>query len=326
MAWGWVQARLHQLLRQHPWLPPHGSLLIGVSGGQDSLCLLRLLIDLQPHWHWSLQVVHCNHGWREDAQANAEFVQTLSETWGVTCRVAIAPPEIKTQKTEAAARAWRYQVFTEMAQGQNCSHVVTGHTASDQAETVLLNLLRGSGLDGLSSLTWQRSLTPEISLVRPLLWITRDETASFCQGQGISPWPDATNEQLTYRRNRIRQELIPYLQEHFNAQVEPALARTSDLLQGDREYLEAQALALRLTLEQSHPPGLHRVMLGQAHLALQRRVVRQFLQQHLSRRSNYAQIAKFLHLLTAPNHSQTDPFPGGAIARVDHPWIQLIFP
>lgn len=324
MTWGVVQAQLHQLLRQFGWLPPQASLLIGVSGGQDSLCLLRLLLDLQPHWHWSLQVVHCNHGWREDAQGNAEFVQALSETWGVACSVAIAPADTKT--TEAAARAWRYQVFTEMAQDQHCSHVVTGHTASDQAETLLLNLLRGTGLDGLSSLTWQRSLTPEICLVRPLLGMTRDETASFCQDQGISPWLDATNDHLTYRRNRIRQELIPYLQQHFNPQVEPALARTADLLQGDREYLEAQARNLRLTLEQKPPPGLNRVILGQAHHALQRRVVRQFLEQHLARGSTYAQIEKFLHLLTAPNHSQTDPFPGGAIARVEHPWIQLIFP
>lgn len=323
MAWGLVHARLHQCLRQHQWLPAQASILIGVSGGQDSLCLLRLLLDLQPHWHWQLQVVHCNHGWRSDAQANTEFVQTLSEAWGVPCDVVIAPD---IPKTEAAARTWRYQIFTQVAKTQNCSHVVTGHTASDQAETLLFNVLRGTGLDGLASLTWQRSLSSGIFLVRPLLFMTRSETASFCECHEIPFWLDSTNTDLSYRRNRIRHELIPYLQTHFNPQIEPALARASALLQGDRDYLEHQATQLRLSLEQEDAAGLNRVLLGQTHLAMQRRIVRQFLEQQLQRGSTYTQVEKFLHLLSAPNHSQTDPFPGGAIARVNHPWIQLLFP
>jgi len=212
-------------------------------------------------------------------------------------------------------RSWR--------RSQDSSYLVTGHTASDRAETLLYNLMRGSGADGLQALTWQRSLSPEIKLVRPLLSLTRAETAQFCEEFDLPIWEDSTNQDLKYARNRIRQELLPYLQQHFNPQVEKALAQANELLQADVEYLEQTAIALRQQAQHPAQAGLNRLVLRSAPLTLQRRVIRQFLQRALTSEINFEQIEKLISLITAPNRSQTDPFPGGAIAVVEGEWIWL---
>ncbi|MEP0869731.1 tRNA lysidine(34) synthetase TilS [Trichocoleus desertorum AS-A10] len=319
-TWTPLHAKVHQTLRSRQLLPRQRRLLIAVSGGQDSLCLAKLLLDLQPKWNWQVAIAHCDHRWRADSEANAAHVQQLAQSWQVEFYQRTATQALP---SEAAARAWRYQALTEIAQAHAYQCLVTGHTASDRAETLLYNLMRGSGADGLQALTWQRASSPEIMLVRPLLNLTRPETAQFCQVFNLPVWEDSTNQDLKYARNRIRQELLPYLQQHFNPQVEKALAQATELLQADVEYLEQAAIALRQQAQHPSQRGLNRLVLGSAPLALQRRVVRQFLQAALTKALNFEQIEKVTNLITAPNRSQTDPFPGGAIAVVEGEWIWL---
>ncbi|HEY9598851.1 MAG TPA: tRNA lysidine(34) synthetase TilS, partial [Cyanophyceae cyanobacterium] len=284
LRWTPLHARLHRLLRQRRLLPEHQNLLVAVSGGQDSLCLIKLLLDLQQKWGWQLAIAHCDHRWPSD-EGIAEHVQQLAQDWSVPFYLKVAP-EVKT--SEAAARQWRYQALTEVAQTHHYQIIVTGHTKSDRAETILYNLMRGAGADGLQSLTWQRPLTQEVQLVRPLLDIMRSETFEFCQQQHLPIWEDSYNQNLNYARCRIRQELLPYLKTHFNPQVETALARTAELLHADVEYLESMAQELRqqatITLsdrKQNIEPDnsssydilkLNRLVLRQASLSLQRRV------------------------------------------------------
>ncbi|MFE4104729.1 tRNA lysidine(34) synthetase TilS [Almyronema epifaneia] len=322
--WTLLHAHLHQLLRSQLWLPAQQSLLVAVSGGQDSLCLLRLLLDLQPKWGWRLLVAYCDHRWPADA-GNAAFVAAVTQTWQVplVVQAAVVPP-----CGEAAARHWRYQVLTAIAHTYQCRYVVTGHTASDRAETILYNLVRGSGLNGLQTLTWQRSLTPEISLVRPLLKMTRAETGQFCQSRQIEVWADATNENLAYARNRIRLEVLPYLQQHFNPRVEQTLAQTAELLAAEVDYLEAIAhdLYQQAIAAVSQPPQwrIHRPSLQSSHIALQRRVIRQLLQQMMPSQPTFGHIEKLVNLLEAPNRSQSDPLPGGICAQVEDDWITFV--
>ena len=184
------------------------------------------------------------------------------------------------------------------------------------------------GADGLQALTWKRPLDSGIVLVRPLLEISRSETGQFCQNMHIKVWSDSTNQDLKYARNRIRQELIPILQ-CFNPQVESTLAQTAELLQAEVEYLEqaAHQLSQQAIWDQqvAHqlPIRLNRRVLQTAPLALQRRVMRQILQQILPNNPSFEHIEKLTALITAPNRSQTDPFPGGAIAYVNKDWIEL---
>ncbi|MEH2293170.1 tRNA lysidine(34) synthetase TilS [Nostoc sp.] len=322
MVWTPLHAKIHRTIRSRHLFERNQRLLIAVSGGQDSLCLIKLLLDLQSKWGWDLGIAHCDHRWRSDSQANANHVENLAKTWGISFYLETANQPIN---SEAAARDWRYQALSAIAQANNYQYIVTGHTASDRAETLLYNLIRGTGADGLQALTWQRPLTTGIMLVRPLLEITRSQTEQFCQEFKLPIWEDSTNQDLQYARNRIRQELIPYLRENFNPQVESALAQTAELLQAEVEYLEKAAQELReKALGMGHEEvRLNRRVLQKAPLALQRRVMRQVLQQILTDAPSFEHIEKLTALIIAPNRSQTDPFPGGAIAQVEGDWICL---
>ncbi len=336
--WTLLHTQLHRTLRSRQLLPESQRLLVAVSGGQDSLCLIQLLLDLEPKWKWQIAIVHCDHRWRSDSQANADYIEQLAHGLQVPFYREIAdiiPP------TEAAARQWRYQVFSQIAQRNNYAYIVTGHTKSDRAETLLYNLIRGSGSDGLQALTWRRALklecpdlnsllTNSITLVRPLLDITREQTGQFCQEKGLKIWVDSTNDDLHYARNRIRQELLPYLQTHFNPKVESHLAQTAELLRAEVNYLETVTETLFqqvviLENDSKNPLKINRLVLRQTHEALQRRVSRKVLQQVMSTTPNFEQIEKLNALISAPNRSQTDPFPGGAIAIVDGEWIIFHF-
>jgi tRNA(Ile)-lysidine synthase len=328
VSWTLFHAQLHQTLRSRQLLPKTQRLLVAVSGGQDSLCLIQLLLDLQPKWGWQLAIAHCNHGWRTDSTANANYIQQLAQSLQLPYYQLTASD---LAKTEASARKWRYQVLAEVAKNHQYSYVVTGHTKSDRAETLLYNLVRGSGADGLQALSWQRPLQIQgqtvATLVRPLLDMTRSQTGEFCQQRQLKIWQDQTNADLNYARNRIRQELLPYLQTHFNPQVEGTLAQTVELLQADVFYLEQQTAALyqqAILASDAAEIKINRLVLRPAPLALQRRVMRRILIQILPKSPNFDQIEKLTALIAAPKHSQTDPFPGGAIAQVEGDWILLI--
>ncbi|MFN6567017.1 tRNA lysidine(34) synthetase TilS [Dendronalium sp. ChiSLP03b] len=332
MVWTSLHAKIHRTIKSRCLFERKQRLLVAVSGGQDSLCLIKLLLDLQPKWGWHLGIAHCDHRWRSDSQANANHVEDLAKTWGISFYLETAKEALN---SEAAARNWRYQALSAIAQANNYQYIVTGHTKSDRAETLLYNLIRGTGADGLQALTWQRPLTADVMLVRPLLEVTRLQTEQFCQEFDLPIWEDSTNQDVKYARNRIRQELIPYLQTNFNPNVESALAQTAELLQAEVEYLEQTAQQLREEAMESRDAinrvctrvgdivslRLNRRVLQKAPLALQRRVMRQVLQEILADAPNFEHIEKLTALITAPNRSQTDPFPGGAIALVQGNWI-----
>ena len=353
-SWTLLHTKIHRTIRERHLFQRHQNLLLAVSGGQDSLCLSKLLLDLQAKWGWQLGIVHCDHRWRNDSEANANHVANLAEIWGIPFYLETATETID---SEASARNWRYKVLSKIAKENNYECILTGHTASDRAETLLYNLIRGTGADGLQALTWKRPLIDDITektfLVRPLLEITRTQTQEFCQEFQLPVWEDSTNQDLKYARNRIRQELLPYLRENFNPKAESVLAQTAEILQAEVEYLEEAATQLRQeALNNSKfkiPFGktsglqnsklgsgelgvgigdkrvikLNRQILKKAPLALQRRVMRQVLQEILPSSPNFEHIEKLTALITAPNRSQTDPFPGGVIAKVENEWIWI---
>ncbi len=324
--WSDRHAQIHRGLRGRSLLLQGCGVVVAVSGGQDSIALLKLLVDLQPQWHWRLWAVHCDHRWRPDSAENAAFVANLCQNWGVPCQVITAETQ---PTTEAAARQWRYKVLGDAAQTLGATHIATGHTATDRAETLLYNLLRGSGTDGLQALAWQRPLSsdqPGLTVVRPLLDLTRQDTEQFCQQFGLPWWIDSTNTDPTYARNRLRLEVFPLLQRHFNPKVEQALAQTAEILAAEVVLLDqmTEDLYTKVVQKRDAPWCIQRSALQSAPLALQRRVLRRLLQQVMTAPITFDHIEKLVALISAPNRSQTDPFPGGWLARVEGDQIWFI--
>ncbi len=342
-----VRIKVNQTLRQYPTLlPPQTCLLLAISGGQDSLCLLEILRTLQPKWGWRLLVAHCNHRWRNDADLNADHVMQLCQQWQIPSLILTQPDDIP--KTEAGARQWRYSALTELAQNENTNRIVTGHTLTDRAETLLFNLCRGSGADGLSALGWQRNLTPEhisvsistniaenmpeIKLVRPLLGVHRDETLAVCQQRNLTIWEDSTNHDVHYRRNRLRHEVMPYLTTHFNPQLENALSNLAEILTAESDYLETQAQEFWAHPNQfciatsTNNPALDRHALNSYPLALQRRIIRHFLQSNLGTMPTFDQIQQVHGLINAPHGSRTAPIHQNISVAVSQNWLILQIP
>ncbi|GAX77931.1 hypothetical protein CEUSTIGMA_g5373.t1 [Chlamydomonas eustigma] len=258
-----LHVHVMQVTRSKDLLKPNDHILIAVSGGQDSLCLAQILKDLARSRSWKLQVAHCDHRWRADSEANAIHVAGLSKLWGLPYHLCTAPEP--PPSTEAAARTWRYEALAKLATCLGCNVVVTGHTATDRAETLLVNLIRGAGADGMQALAWSRPLEGAgVNLVRPLLTVSREQTLELCLRHGLEIWEDSTNADNKYRRNRIRNELMPYLRLHFNPRTDEALARTAEVLQDEVIFLEeaaAQLLAMSLVDETECVPTLSNILL-----------------------------------------------------------------
>jgi tRNA(Ile)-lysidine synthase len=243
-AWSREHLRLHRSLQRQPELLPQGAaLLLAVSGGQDSMALLGLLLGLQRLHDWRLVLWHGDHGWRDASARQAdELARWCAQRGLMVIRDADSG---ESAASEARARAWRYERLLQRAREQGCSHVVTGHTASDRAETLLLHLARGSHRRGLASLRTQRSLGDGVALSRPLLLFSRSETARICRDLDLPIWLDASNSDRRFSRNRLRHEVLPVLE-----QLHPGAARrlsgTAERLSREHEVqLEWQRIALQ---------------------------------------------------------------------------------
>lgn len=218
-------------------------LLVAVSGGQDSMALLDALHSLSDSCRLDLTCAHFDHGLRgAESAADAEFVRDHCVDLGIRFIIgraeAAMPPG-----DEAAAREARYAFLSEALLSAGGDAVAVGHSATDQAETVLLNLVRGAGIGGLSAMREDSVLrlgAASLRLIRPLLAVTRDDLGQYCLGVGISARIDSSNESDAYTRNRVRRRLMPMLRT-FNPAVEDSLARLARNSAQAEDFLEAKA-------------------------------------------------------------------------------------
>lgn len=218
-------------------------LLVGVSGGADSLCLLHLLWRLRERFSMTLTAGHINHLMRgEQAEKDARFVADFAKSLGVETRTAQAdvPGMAKTQNIslEEAGRRSRYTFLEEMARDCGAASIAMGHTSSDQVETVLLNFLRGSGAEGLAGMPVRRALDSGVNIIRPILDITKQEADDYCRKNRIEWRLDSTNLELFARRNRLRHKLLPALKEEQPA-LEKILLRQADIFAEEAAFLQA---------------------------------------------------------------------------------------
>ena len=234
----WLQEEGDDL---RPFLPPATKLLIGVSGGPDSLALLHVLRAIYPPDN--LVVAHLHHGWRAAADADARFVTATAAAWHIPCHVekvdVTALARAARLSLEEAGRKARYDFFARLAGEVGAKAVAVGHHADDQAETVLMHLLRGSGLAGLCGMRPVSPLpgAPELSVIRPFLTASRAEIEQYCQENNLQPITDSTNQDTAFFRNRLRHELLPLLTE-YNPQIYGRLQQMAAVIRADYDLLD----------------------------------------------------------------------------------------
>jgi tRNA(Ile)-lysidine synthase len=289
--WSSHHLRLHrQLLREPGLLPAGRPVLVAVSGGQDSMALLGLLLDLRRLHHWPLLLWHGNHNWRAEAAEQAHQLAAWAQHQGLPIQI---DTWIEPAQGEAAARAWRYAALAQAAQGLGASRVTTGHTASDRAETLLLNLARGTHRRGLASLAVRRRLglgaspqdshgPEELQLVRPLLGFSRADTARICQELALPIWPDPSNQSTRFSRNRVRQEVLPVL-EQLHPGAERRISGLAERLAAEQATRE-ELLSLALQpLRHGHGTGLDRTALLALQAGNQGQLLHHWLHLHTGR-------------------------------------------
>ena len=219
------------------------TVVVAVSGGPDSLALLRGLRALKTAGDGRLVAAHVNHQLRgAESDEDERFVRHECETLGLPCEVGRAPvaeiADAQGDGIEAAARQARYEFLTETAHRVGARFVATGHTADDQAETILHRILRGTGIAGLAGSPRTRTLSPATTLIRPLLTVRRAEVLAYLDRLGQPFRHDATNADPRFTRSRIRHELLPQLARQYNPNVVEALVRLGTLARENQAALE----------------------------------------------------------------------------------------
>ena len=237
---------------------PGNRILAGVSGGADSVCLLAVLLRLGKEYGWKIGAVHVNHGLRKEAGEDADFVEELCGRWGVP--FFLKEEDVGKQaeewrmSVEEAGRRVRYQAFHEAAERFGADRVAVAHNRNDRAETLLFHLFRGTGLKGMASI---RPVRGEI--IRPLLDTGREEIEDWLKKNGIAWRTDASNETDAYTRNRIRRQVLPYVEREICAEAGVHLAQAAQLLMQTSDFVERKArarLAECLAFEEERAAGL----------------------------------------------------------------------
>lgn len=225
----------HRLATAWPPVAWHDlHVLLAVSGGADSMALLRAMVRLKTEGNGRLEVAHFNHHLRgAESDADEAFVTSEAAQLGLVCHVGHAREQLSSGNhegsLEAAARTARYDFFRRTAEQLGARYLATAHTADDQAETILHRIIRGTGIGGLAGIHRARVLGPAVTVMRPMLAVRRAELLEYLDHLGQSFRTDSTNHDPRYTRNRIRHQLLPSLAADYNARVIDALVRLGTL-------------------------------------------------------------------------------------------------
>ncbi|MFH0794951.1 MAG: tRNA lysidine(34) synthetase TilS [bacterium] len=300
--------RLRQYLRNTDLLPQGKNWLLGVSGGPDSMALLHLMARLHEEFRWRLEVVCVDHGQRPASGDEADFVRQQCAALEVPCSVEKLTEDEKRPPRGRSVEDWlrecRYEHCRRVAQESRCDGLVLGHHRDDLAETLLLQLLRGSGLDGLSGLR-PVSRWNTLALRRPLLPFFRQELCEFLASEGLGFREDESNKMLRFERSRLRHKLIPVLESDFQPAIRQVLARTSEILRDDADLLkhvegEAFAAATSLPDPPQKTPLLNLSAFAALLPALRLRVLRRWVGAELDHPPAYSKVKALEAFLLAP--------------------------
>ncbi len=280
-------------IERHGMIEKEDGIVVGVSGGPDSVCLLHLLWQIRDLYQLKVYAVHLNHQLRgKDAEDDALYVRQLCEQLDVQAFIYSEDIACYSQEKgisfEEAGRERRYARFYQVMGEQGANKIAVAQNMDDQAETVLMRFMRGSGIEGLAAIPYVR----EHKVIRPLLDVPRHEIEAYCKASGLEPKLDHTNLQTIYTRNRIRLELIPYIQEHFNPKIKDTLWRTANILREDSDFIDSEVQRNYEKIVQLHLEGavILRDEIIKLHPSIGKRIIRRAIRESSGSLMDFEQI------------------------------------
>lgn len=233
-----VEEQVYNSIKKYNLIEKEDRIVIGVSGGPDSICLLHVLNSLKEKLDIEIFVAHINHMIRKEADLETEYVVNFCKKIGIKCFVkkidVVNIAKAQKKGTEETGRNIRYDFFEEVAKKVGANKIATAHNLNDKIETVLLNIIRGSGTVGLKGIETKRNE----KFIRPLIETTREDIEEYCTKNNLNPKHDKTNDETIYRRNKIRNDLIPYIKKEFNPNIIKTIARLSEVATEENDYLD----------------------------------------------------------------------------------------
>ncbi len=323
-----LEQRVLHFIREHHLVSSQSCLLVAVSGGPDSVCLLHILVKLKEEMGIRLHVAHLNHQLRgAEAEADARYVSNLARRLGISATIdhrdVKAHQKDKHLSLEEAAREVRYTFLAQVAEAIGASQAAVGHTMDDHIETILMHLVRGTGTRGLRGLRpraeWQSSGS-SLTIIRPLLPVSREETTGYCHHHQLRPRIDASNLSLSPLRNRIRHQLLPLLKS-YNPQVTEALLRTAEIASDDLAFMDKEGSQLwaEIALRQENTIILDKKRLLELPSALKRHLLRMSIEKLLGNVKDIEMrhIEEIMDALTKPAGKKLS-LPGGLTFSVEY--------
>ncbi len=272
-----VEDKILNTIKKHNLIENGDNVLVGVSGGPDSMALLYALLSIQTEISFSLYIAHVNHGVRgREADEDEKFVEKISGKLGIPFYSKKIDMEGYAREhklsSEDAGRRLRYKFFREVLLSINGGKIAVAHNKNDQAETLIMRFFRGTGLDGLKGMEYRNG-----DIIRPLLDISRNEIEDYILEKNINTRLDRTNLENIYNRNKIRLELIPYIVDNFNPNIVDTLWRTSRTMSNDSEFLEEfskERYRELVKVENKNSIILCRQKFSREHIAIKQRIIR----------------------------------------------------
>lgn len=264
-------------IKEYNMIEKDNNIIVGVSGGADSMCLLHLLKEASTMYRFHITVVHVNHGIRgKEADEDAEYVHNMCKQWNIPCyiyNIDIKKEALKRKcSEEEAGRTLRYEIFEDVRVKNQGDKIAVAHNMNDQAETVLMQLFRGSGMKGLGGISPVRD-----NIIRPILEFTREEIENYCIQNHINYRQDYTNELNIYTRNKIRNEIIPLIRENFNPNIVKTIYNMSILLREEETFLNEEAeksFNKCINEENNNILSLDNILFNSYHPVLKKRIIR----------------------------------------------------
>ena len=254
-----LTTKVLRTIRRHRMVRPTERVLVGLSGGADSVALVHTLVALRTQLSIELIVAHLHHGLRPEADDDQAFCRELADALDLPCvtgRIDVASRAKAAKRSiEDEARRSRYAFLCEQAAMNDCDRVACGHTMNDQAETFMMRLARGSGMRGLSSV-YPVVEKEHVDIIRPLIDVRRQEIVAYLEASGHAYRDDASNLDRRFTRNRLRHDVLPYVAESLNPRLVETLARSAEILRDEEDFMDTQARQTFAETRTIEPAGI----------------------------------------------------------------------